>query len=106
MLDRSESLKSLIGSFLEPDITQRIRIRDVFQHIWIKSGNIKTPLEIHKANELAELNKSNLNIPIITKNNLKSATFHYEVTDRIKSISAFNDVFTTIEDQEEDIFRN
>lgn len=106
VLNRSESLKTLIASFLEPDVARRIRIKDAFQNIWIRSGNIGTPLLIHNANELVDNSRGTIIKPIITKNTLKLGTFHYEVSDQTNSISAFNEIFTEVEDPEEDIFRD
>lgn len=102
---RSEGLKQLTSDFLEPDVQQRINIKDALRISWIKQGHMKVPMRVQKANvEMTEQLKGTLDVPIITEAALKEPAFHYQMSDRNKSISNFNDIFSVLEPSDEDAF--
>lgn len=105
VLDRSESLKNLTASFLEPDVIKRARIKSVLYHPWIKSDiNIKTPAFVHNVSEIVDTQKPMLKVPVITQSTLKASRFNYQISEQNKSISTFNKIFTVIDEHEDTLF--
>ncbi|XP_050527921.1 serine/threonine-protein kinase H1 homolog [Daktulosphaira vitifoliae] len=104
---RSDNLKDLVASFLEPNVGFRIQLKKALQHPWLKNNNEKTPTNVRKAIEIGFAKRSFMNIPNITSTTLKNNdSIKYQRSILIESTSVFNEIFEDEEIEDEDMFFN
>lgn len=99
-LNRSESLIKFTAKFLEPNIQERVQIKNALQDYWIRIGTVKTPA---KARYISTENHHHIStVPIMTEAVMKSPEFNYQMTEHDKSMSNFNYVFDPDEEYDEE----
>ncbi|VVC38410.1 Protein kinase domain,Protein kinase-like domain,Serine/threonine-protein kinase, active site [Cinara cedri] len=103
VLGRSDYLKRFTAMFLEPNVQERVQIKNALQSYFIKIGNVKTPSKVQ--NTATEENNHISTVPIINEVTMKSSSFTYQISGNVKSISFFNTEFIPVEDSEAGIFR-